>query len=88
MLPVNLIYLDYKKYSNNLSVKVKKKHLPCYFCVRLQQELVRMHIRMCHCSESLCTLHFYHKTTKISISYLPITFVISLERIISDLIVT
>ena len=58
------------------------------FCVRIRQELVCMHIRMFHCSELLCTLHFYHITTKISISYLPIFLLFRLERIISDLIVT
>ena len=31
MLPLNLVYLDYKNVSNNLFVKVKKKHPPYHF---------------------------------------------------------
>ena len=75
MLPLNVVYLDYKNISNNLFVKVKKNTTHVIFCIRFQQELVSINIRMFHCSELLCTLHFYHITIKISKSYFPIIFV-------------
>ena len=75
MLPLNLVCLDYKKnISNNLFVKVKKNTIHVIFCIKLQQELVSIHTRVFHCSGLLCTLHFYLIITKISMSYLLISF--------------